>query len=456
VPPAARGHARLILLLGSLTAIAPMSIDMYLPAFTALQETFATDAAAVQRTLSVFFIGLSVGQLFYGPLSDRYGRRRPLLAGLALYTIASVGCALAGSVGQLMVWRGLQALGGCAGVVMARAVVRDVFGPREQARVLSSLMLVMGVAPILAPLLGGWVLAHAGWRVLFWILVGFGATTWVAVARGLPDTAPESRATALTAASVAAAFARVARQPRFRRFASAGALAQCVLFAYIAGAPFLYMQVLGLSPSGFAAMFGLNSLGLIAASQLNRAALAREETSVVLTRALLAQLVASALFLAVVAWTAPGVVRLATPVLLLVLLLGFVLPNTTALALAPFDRDAGTASALLGSLQYGTSGVATLIVSTLFDGTLRPMAIAIVVFVTAALVLSRQRPVPVTRHPLPGRHDPSHGRGDDIGERDDHEVSRRATPDNPEQQAFDRDGKCLGGDHVREVRLARP
>ena len=177
---ATRGHAGLILLLGSLTAIAPMSIDMYLPAFPALQATFATDAAAVQRTLSVFFIGLAIGQLFYGPLSDRYGRRLPLLVGLALYTVASAGCALAGSIAQLMFWRGLQALGGCAGVVMARAVVRDVFGPREAARVLSSLMLVMGVAPILAPMVGGWVLAHAGWRVLFGILVAFGAATWVA------------------------------------------------------------------------------------------------------------------------------------------------------------------------------------------------------------------------------------------------------------------------------------
>ena len=214
--------------------------------------------------------GSPLGQLFYGPLSDRYGRRRPLLVGLALYTVASAGCALAGSIPQLMCWRGLQALGGCAGVVMARAVVRDVFGPREAARVLSSLMLVMGVAPILAPMVGGWVLAHAGWRALFGILVAFGAITWVAVARGLPDTAPAARATTLTAASVAAAFGRVARHAASDASPVAGALAQCVLFAYIAGAPFLYMQVLGLSPAGFAAMFGLNSLGLIAASQINR------------------------------------------------------------------------------------------------------------------------------------------------------------------------------------------
>jgi len=364
-----------------------MSIDMYLPAFPALQETFGADVAAVQRTLSVFFIGLSIGQLFYGPLSDRFGRRRPLLAGLALYTVASAGCALAGSVGQLMLWRALQALGGCAGVVMARAVVRDVFGPREQARVLSSLMLVMGVAPILAPMVGGWVLVHASWRVLFWILMVFGAAVGVAVARGLPDTAPESRAATLTARSVAASFGRVIGQPRFRRFASAGALAQCVLFAYIAGAPFLYMQVLGFSPSGFAAIFGVNSLGLVVASQLNRALLAREETSIVLRRALVAQLVAAAVFVAS-ALAAPGLVRLAAPVLAVVMVLGFVLPNTTALALAPFDRDAGTASALLGSLQYGTSGLATLAVSTFLDGTLRPMSFSIAVFVAAALVLS--------------------------------------------------------------------
>jgi DHA1 family bicyclomycin/chloramphenicol resistance-like MFS transporter len=388
VPVAPRGHAGLILLLGSLTAIAPMSIDMYLPAFPALQATFATDAAAVQRTLSVFFIGLALGQLFYGPLSDRYGRRRPLLAGLTLYTVASAGCALAGSMPQLMLWRGLQALGGCAGVVMARAVVRDVFGPREAARVLSSLMLVMGVAPILAPMVGGWVLAHAGWRALFGILVAFGAATWVGVARGLPDTAPTARATTLTVGTAAAAFSRVARHAWFRRFAGAGALAQCVLFAYIAGAPFLYMQVLGLSPKGFAAMFGLNSLGLILASQINRTLLTRETAATVLARALVLQMLAATLF-ATLTWVAtPGLVRLAGSVWLVVLLLGFVLPNTTALALSPFDRDAGTASALLGSLQYGTSGLATLLVSAAFDGTLRPMAVAILLFVGCAWMLA--------------------------------------------------------------------
>lgn len=391
MPHTSRGHTGLIVLLGSLTAIAPMSIDMYLPAFTALQATFGTDAAAVQRTLSVFFIGLAVGQLFYGPLADRFGRRRPLLAGLVLYTVASAGCAFAGSIGQLLVWRVLQALGGCAGVVVARAVVRDVFGPREAARVLSSLLLVMGVAPILAPLVGGWVLGFAGWRVLFGILVVFGAVTTVAVARGLPDSAPEVRATTLTARTATSAFGRVARDPRFRRFAMAGACAQCVLFAYIAGAPFLYMQVLGLSPSAFAAMFGVNSACMIGASQLNRAVLAREETHIVLSRALRVQALAAGVFAGVVLALAPGPWRLALPLLLVVLILGFVLPNTTALALAPFDRDAGTASALLGSMQYGASGLATLGVSALFDGTVRPMALAILLFVSTALWLSRSR-----------------------------------------------------------------
>ena len=392
MPDPTRSHLGLIVLLGSLTAIAPMSIDMYLPAFPVLQQALATDAASVERTLSVFFIGLAMGQLVYGPASDRYGRRRPLLAGLALYTVASAGCALAGSIGQLQAWRGLQALGGCAGVVTARAVVRDVFGPRESARVLSSLLLVMGVAPILAPLLGGWVLASLGWRALFGVLVAFGAITWVAAARALPDTAPERRATTLTVASVAAAFGRVASHRRFRRFAVAAAFGSCVLFAYIAGAPFLYIQALGLSPSAFAAIFGVNAAGLIAASQLNRALLRREETGTILRGALVVQLLAALMLVAATSLVAPSLIRIGLPLFLVVLLLGFVLPNATALALAPFDRDAGTASALLGALQYGLPGFATLIVGLLHDGTSRPMALAMVVFVVAALVLSVNRP----------------------------------------------------------------
>ena len=383
-----RGDLGLIVLLGSLTAIAPMSIDMYLPAFPVLQQAFATDTGAVQRTLSVFFIGLALGQLAYGPLSDRYGRRRPLLAGMALYTAASVGCAMAGTIGQLQAWRGLQAMGGCAGVVIARAVVRDVFGPREAARVLSSLLLVMGVAPILAPLLGGWVLTHLGWRALFVVLVAFGIAIFIAVARTLPDTHPSARLGELTPGGVAAAFARVARHPQFRRFAIACSLGSCVLFAYIAGAPFLYIQVLGLSPSAFAVVFGLNAAGLIGASQLNRAMLRRQETAIVLRRALCVQVAAGIVLAATIWGMAPSLVRIGAPILLVILLLGFILPNATALALLPFDRDAGTASALLGTLQYGLSGVTTLLVGLLHDGTPRPMALSIVLYAVIALALS--------------------------------------------------------------------
>lgn len=377
----------LIVVLGSLTAIAPMSIDMYLPAFPVLEDALATDAPAVQRTLSVFFLGLAVGQLVYGPVSDRYGRRRPLLVGLALYTLASVGCALATSIGQLIVCRALQALGGCAGVVMARAVVRDVFGPREQARVLSSLMLVMGVAPILAPLVGGWMLATTGWRGIFAVLVAFGAACSLAVLRTLPDTAPSARATTLSLPSVLAAFRRVGRHAQFRRFAVAGGLAQCVLFAYIAGAPFLYLDVLDLTASQFALAFGLNATALIAASQLNRRLLRRDPPVVWLRRALVLQIVATLTLGVIVLLRAPTLLVVGGTVLVVVLLLGFILPNTTAIALVPFDRDAGTASALLGCLQYGMSGAATLVIAAAFDGTLRPMATAMALCAATALAL---------------------------------------------------------------------
>lgn len=388
VPHASRGHVGLVVLLGSLTAISPMSIDMYLPAFPALQADLATDAASVERTLSVFFIGLAVGQLLYGPASDRHGRRLPLLAGLALYTIASAGCALAGSIGQLQAWRALQAFGGCAGVVTARAVVRDVFGPREAARVLSSLLLVMGVAPILAPIVGGWVLAALGWRALFGVLFAFGLVLWIATARALPDTAPEQRVVTLTVGSVAAAFARVAREPRFRRAALACACGSCVLFAYISSAPLLFIGMIGLTPSAFTFVFAGNAAGLIGASQFNRLLLRREETAVILWRALLLQALAAVALVAAASFTAPSLLTIGLPLLLVVLLLGLVLPNATALALAPFDRDAGTASALLGALQYGLPGLATLAIGLLHDGTPRPMAFAVLGFVIAALALT--------------------------------------------------------------------
>ena len=184
------GRLRLLLVLGMLTAFGPMSIDMYLPALPALARNLGSDAAGVQLTLSSFFVGLSLGQLAYGPLADRIGRRPPLIAGIALFVVASAGCAMAGSLDVLIGWRALQAAGACAGMVISRAVVRDRHAPEEAARVLSLLMLVMGLAPILAPLAGGWVLAHAGWRAIFWVLVVFGLACLAAVLAWLPETRP--------------------------------------------------------------------------------------------------------------------------------------------------------------------------------------------------------------------------------------------------------------------------
>lgn len=384
-PARSRG---LILLLGSLTAIAPMSIDMYLPAFPALQASLGTNPAAIERTLSAFFIGLSTGQLAYGPLADRFGRRRPLLVGLALFAVASLGCATAMTAGQLQVWRALQALGGCAGIVVARAVVRDVFGPREAARVLSSLMLVMGLAPILAPIFGGWLVGVAGWRAIFGVLAVFGVALIIGVARGLPDTAPANRAPSMTVGGVASAFVRVARHPRFQRFALVSALGSCTLFAYIAAAPFLYMQVLALTPAMFALVFGINAAGLVVASQLNRRLLQAWEVGPVLRSALGIQVLAALALVGATWLLVPRLAGVVAPVFVVVLLLGFVLPNGTALALAPFDRDAGTASALLGSTQYGLSGLATLAVGLLHDGTTRPTTAAILAFVVLAGLLS--------------------------------------------------------------------
>jgi DHA1 family bicyclomycin/chloramphenicol resistance-like MFS transporter len=364
----------LALILGALSAFGPLSIDMYLPSFAAISRDLEASQAQVQFTLAVFFGGLGLGQAFYGPISDRYGRRRPLCFGVTLFVLAGAACALARSIEGLMAWRFVQSIGGCAGIVIARAVVRDRFDERESARVFSLLMLVMGLAPILAPLIGGQILVLFGWRAIFWTLAGFGLACLTAVILVLGESLPSERRTAGGLSDALRVYARLLSDRAFMRFNLSGALAIAGMFAYIFGSPFVFMQIHGVRPDRYGWLFGLNALGLIGASQLNRMALGRVAGAGILSRALYVT-AAAGLALLIEAWTgAGGLPALLLPLFVYIASLGFVLPNVTAAALAPQGRNAGSASAMLGTVQFGAGAVVGMLLGALGDGTAVPMA----------------------------------------------------------------------------------
>jgi len=367
------GRLRLLLVLGMLTAFGPMSIDMYLPALPALARNLGSDAAGVQLTLSAFFIGLSVGQLAYGPLADRIGRRPPLLAGIALFVVASAGCAMAGSLDTLIAWRALQAIGACAGMVISRAVVRDRHAPGEAARVLSLLMLIMGLAPILAPLAGGWVLEHAGWRAIFWVLVVFGLACLVAVLAWLPETRPGPPVRGAHDEAPVAWY-RLLADRRFLRPTLAGALAQAGMFAYISASPFVFIEVYGVPASAYGWLFGSNAVGLIAASQWNRRLLSKGAMEPVLRRAHAANALCGVLLVAVAASGIGGLPLLMVPLFGYIASLGLTFPNSAATSMASFPRQAATASSLFGTIQFALAAITGTLAGRLHDGTALPMA----------------------------------------------------------------------------------
>lgn len=366
-----------IALMGALTAIGPLSIDLYLPAFPAIAQEF-TATGRIELTLASFFIGLALGQLFYGPISDRYGRKPPLYAGLALYVAGSLGAAGAGSVEALVAWRFLQGLGGCAGMVIARAVVRDRCTPAEAAQAFSLLMLVMGLAPILAPLAGSYLLVLGGWRSLFLVLAAFGAACLWLAWRGLDESLrrPLPR---LEAGRVLRAYGGLLGDAQFRDHVLASGLAFSGMFAYIAASPFVLMQLFNLEARTYGWIFGANALGLVAASQLNARLLRRGSLGM---QALLRRGLAAAALAGIVLFALALADRLPLPLLLAGLFLyvaslGFISPNASASALAGHGHQAGTASALMGALQFLLATLAGAAMGLWHDGSALPLAAAL-------------------------------------------------------------------------------
>lgn len=369
-PP--RSAALLILILGLLTAFGPLSVDMYLPAFPAIATDLQAQATQVQHSLSIYFIGLTVGQAFYGPLSDRWGRKGPLLFGLGLYLLASLGCAFATQIEMLSLLRLLQALGGCAGLVISRAVARDCFPPREMARVLSLLMLVMGLAPILAPMAGSTLVEalppHLGWRSIFVVLALLSALTTALALLFLPETLPpEERQQPLSWRRIFRTYGQIFRDRRFLGPALSGSLAMASMFAYITASSFVFIDSFHLSPSQYSWLFGLNAVGIIGCSQFNRRLLQNFSGHSVLGPVFFTLLL-SGLGLALSGWQLwifHGFWGVALPLWLLLASMGFVMPNTTAAALADQTGHTGSASSLLGILQYALATLSSLSVGWL-------------------------------------------------------------------------------------------
>jgi DHA1 family bicyclomycin/chloramphenicol resistance-like MFS transporter len=374
----------LTILLGCFAGLGPLAIDMYLPSFPAIARQFGATIPQVERTLTAYLFGLAFGQLFYGPAADRYGRKRPLYVGLSLFVLASAGCVFATSVRSLMILRTLQAIGGCAEMVIARAIVRDLFDDRTAVRVFSSLMLVMGVAPILAPLLGAFLVNHFGWQAVFWFLVGAGTLCFLGAVFLLPESLPPERRQQHSIAATLHLYRRLFSHRIFIVHTLTISLACAALFSYVGGSPGLFIETYHIPAQHFGFFFGANAFCLIMMSQLNAWLSHRVDPRKILRYALAVSLASAVVFLAVIVIGHGGLWSAFACLLVFLGTFGFIFPNTTVLAMSPHGANAGNASALLGFFQFMISALGGIIVTNLpFSG---PVAMAIMIAACMGLI----------------------------------------------------------------------
>lgn len=375
----------LILILGSLTALGPFSIDMYLPGFPAIAKDLHTTVERVGLSLSSYFIGISAGQLLYGPLLDRFGRKKPLYIGLLLYIAATLGCIVAGSLNSLILLRFVQAVGSCAAAVTAVAMVRDLFPVQENAKVFALLMLVVGASPMIAPTVGGYVTNAFGWHSVFTILCVLGVIILITVFLWLPESFQPDTTLSLKPGPILSGFIAVLREPQFYTYALTGAVAFSGLFVYVSGSPKVFMDIYGTSDKTYGWIFAFLSVGFIGSSQVNTLLLKKFRSQQIVLAALVAQSVIGVLF---VVAAGNGWLQLPATIGLLFLFLcclGLVNPNTAALTLAPFAKNAGSASALMGALQMGIGALASVGISLFKVHAIWPMATIMAVSAVLAL-----------------------------------------------------------------------
>jgi DHA1 family bicyclomycin/chloramphenicol resistance-like MFS transporter len=390
--PAPRARAatvRLVVVLGAVNAIGPLSIDMYLPGLPEIAGDLDASAAQIQLTLTACVAGLALGQLVIGPLSDRIGRRAPLIGAMLTYALASILCALSPSAPVLTGLRLVQGLAGAGGVVIARAVVRDLHTGAAAVRLFSSLLLVTGLAPILAPVAGGQVLAHTSWRGIFLVLAVLSALIALGVALGLRESLPPERRSRHGSAATLRTMRALLADRWFLGHALAGGLAFGALFAYISGSSFVLQGVYDVSPQLYSVLFAMNGLGLIAGSQINARIVGRYGPGRLATRGLQAIAAAAVALLGLSLVDGLGVWSVLVPTYVIVSSLSFVMPNTTVLALADHAAVAGTASALLGVIQFLVGAVTAPLVGAGGTDSAVPMAVVMTVVAFGGLAARR-------------------------------------------------------------------
>ena len=378
-----------VLLLGGLMAFGSVSMDMYLPALPSLVRTLNTTPAAAQQTVSVFLIGLAVGQLVYGPVSDRVGRRGPILFGVGVYLVASLGCALASSVGLMIAFRLLQALGACAGMVISRAVVRDRYEDHEVLHVFSLLTLVMGAAPVLAPLIGGWVLSVGNWRWIFGIQSLFALVITACAFFFLPESRSEATRIRAMSERTWASYVALARAPRLTGLLLNGAFAGAALFAFVTAAPGIIITLYHVPPADFGWIFGVNVTGMLAAGQIN-ARLARYIPGETLLHRSNAVALGFATILAICAFTGwGGMFGVLVPFWFVMASLGFSQPNASAAAMSVDRERAGATAALMGATTFGIGSLAGVATSLMDDSSPRPLAIVVWISLFLAVAIGQ-------------------------------------------------------------------
>lgn len=365
----------IIFILGALSTISPFAIDMYLPAFPGIAEALHTSTAKISLSISSYFIGLAAGQLLYGPLLDRFGRKLPLYAGLTLFVIASLLCLLSHDVKWLISMRFFQALGGCVAQVAAMAMVRDFFPVKDTAKIISLLILILGVSPLLAPTVGGYVAVKFGWQSVFVVLAAFALLMIIVCWKWLPEGHDPDPNVSLRAEPILRNYLAVLKEPQFLTYALAGAFAFSGLLVYVAGSPIIFMEIFKVDAQTFGFIFAGLSIGFIGSNQINVLLLRKYSSDQIFRTALLIECFTALLFLI---GTLQGWFGLATTIALLfviLFMLGLAYPNAAALAMAPFDRNIGSASSMLGFLQIGVSSIASASIGIFDSHSLMPVVV---------------------------------------------------------------------------------